>query len=230
MAEGTLALTADGLCRRFGMVQAVRGVSLSLPADSTLLLVGPNGSGKTTLLRLLATALRPTAGQARIFGHDLVRDSHAVREITAFVGTSPGVYGALSALENLEFAAAMSGRAFPGMALLAQVGLDRVARRPVRTFSQGMKRRLALARAWLHTPLLLLLDEPFSGLDGEGQRVADALMKDVKGRGGSVILATHEWERGLAVADTVMELVDGQVMSVSVSAEFSTARAALSAR
>lgn len=224
MTEVTLAVAADGLSRRFGLVQAVRGVSLSLSPGSVLLLVGPNGSGKTTLLRLLATALRPTAGWAQIFGRDAVREAGAVREITAFVGSSPGLYGALSAIENLEFAAAMSGVRRPGVASLEAVGLNHVAHRPVRTFSQGMKRRLALARAWMRAPRLLLMDEPFNGLDADGLRVLEQFVNDVKNRRGSIVLATHEWERGLTLADSVIALVDGRTVAMAPSEQFSAAR------
>lgn len=209
----TPAVQTLGLSRRFAHHYALRELSLSVPPSSGLLVVGPNGAGKTTLLRLLATALRPSAGGATIFGRDLVRDADAVRGVTVFVGTAHGMYEALTARENLAFAAAMSAR--PGAeesldALLERVGLVHVSHRPVRTFSQGMKRRLALARAWLLAPRLLLLDDPFSGLDTEGLRLVEALVLEVKAQGGAVILATHEWERGLPLADTVIALSAGR--------------------
>lgn len=218
------AVVADGLSRRFGSVWAVRGVSLSVSPGTVLLLVGPNGSGKTTLLRLLATAVRPTAGWGSVFGHDLIRQPHRIREITALVGTSPGVYGTLSGRENLEFAAAMSGAPVPGRSLLARVGLEQVAGRPVRTYSQGMKRRLGLARAWMRTPSLLLLDEPFNGLDADGLHVLEALILETTNRGGSVIMATHEWERGLTLADTIVALAGGAMAASAPTEEFSSAR------
>lgn len=193
----------------------MRDVTFALPPRSALLVVGPNGSGKTTLLRLLATALRPTSGSAAVFGLDLVRDAAAVRGLAAFVGASPGVYDLLTAAENLHFAAAMWGRPdAPVMPHLERAGLAGVAHRPVRTFSQGMKRRLAVARAWLAAPRLLLLDEPYAGLDREGGRIVDALVVETKQRGGSVVLATHEWERGATVTAGVLSLTAGRPADV----------------
>lgn len=209
------ALTVSGLSRRFGSTWAVRDVTFILPPRSALLVVGPNGSGKTTLLRLLATSLRPTSGGATVFGLDLVGDAGAVRGMAAFVGASPGVYDLLTAAENLQFAAAMCGHPNePVIPHLERAGLAEVAHRPVRTFSQGMKRRLALARAWLATPRLLLLDEPYGGLDRDGGQIVDAMVAETKRRGGSVVLATHEWERGAAVADTVLALAAGRPAEV----------------
>lgn len=224
MAGGAPAVIADGLTKRFGLAYAVRDVSLFLPPSSVLLVVGPNGSGKTTLLRVLATAIRPTAGRAQVFGSDLIRNPEGVRRVTALVGTAPGFYESLSANENLAFCAAMSGVSTRPEPWVERVGLGSVADRPLRTLSQGMKRRLALARAWLRSPRLLLLDEPFGGLDVEGNRLVDALIDDTRSRGGSVILCTHEWERGLRLADTVLLLVAGRPMESAAAHEVSAPR------
>src|SRR5438445_11070165 len=154
--ESRPAVSAHGLSRRFHVEWAVRDVTFVLPPRSVLLLVGPNASGKTTLLRLLATALRPTDGCGSIFGCDLVRDADAVRRLTALVGTSAGAYDLWTARENLRFAAAMGARpAAPVAVWLARVGSTAVADTPVRTLSNGMTRRPALARAWLSSPRLL---------------------------------------------------------------------------
>lgn len=215
MSSAEFAVVADGLTRRFGLVYAVRDLSLSLPRSTVLLVIGPNGSGKTTLLRLLATALVPTAGRASVFGADLARNPDAVRAVTAFVPTGSGTYDGLTARENLAFAAAMSGARVEPLEWLERAGLGEVVDRPVRTFSQGMKRRLTLARAWLRAPRLLLLDEPFSGLDTDGVRLIDALIADVKSHDGSIIIATHEWERGMALADRMITLAGGRVVESS---------------
>ncbi len=209
-AGGPLAVQARGLARRFDRAYALRDFTLDLPAGKTLLLVGPNGAGKTTLLRLLATGLRPSRGTACVFGHDLLKESDDVRRLSVYVGVAHGMYAGLTARENLAFAASMSGRADHGAAVLDRVGLAPVADRLVRTFSHGMTRRLALARAWLLDPRLLLLDDPFSGLDAEGTHLVDVLVAEVKAAGGSVILATHEWERGRSLADEVIGLTAGR--------------------
>lgn len=215
MSPAEFAVVAEGLTKRFGFVYAVRELSLSLPRSNVLLVIGPNGSGKTTLLRLLATALVPTTGRVSIFSADLIREPDAVRRIAAFVAAAPGLYDGLTARENLAFAAAMSGVRGEPLEWLERAGLASMADDPVRTFSQGMKRRLALVRAWMRAPKLLLLDEPFSGLDADGVHLVEALIADVKSRDGSVIICTHEWERGMRLADLMMTLAGGRVAEVS---------------
>jgi len=207
------AIDTEGLSRRFGSHDALRDVTLTLAPSSVLLIAGPNGAGKTTLLRLLATALRPSRGRGSVFGRDLVREADAVRRLTVLVGVGGGAYGALTGTENLAFAAAM-GRAPAGpseiASLLERVGLSRAAGRPVRTYSQGMRRRLALARAWLLRPRLLLLDDPFGGLDAEGAALVAALVAEVRASGGAAVLAAAEWQRGLSLADRVVALAEGR--------------------
>ncbi len=222
----SIAVQTQGLSRRFDYQHALRDVSLTVSAGSVLLVVGPNGAGKTTLLRLLATALRPTAGRATVFGCDLARDADAVRRLVVYLGTAHGMYEGLTARENLAFAAAMSGRPDRGAALLDRVGLRAVADAPLRTFSHGMKRRLALARAWMLAPRLLLLDDPFSGLDAEGITLVDDMVDDVRTAGGCAILATHEWERGLHLADVVIGLARGRQVETSPATAVSTPRLA----
>ncbi len=224
MGEEAQAIVTSGLTKRFGYSYAVRDLSVSVSCRSVLLILGPNGAGKTTVLRLLATALRPTAGRATIFGIDLLRDASRVREVSAFVGTSHGMYEALTARENLAFAAAMSGRPDSAQKLLTHVGLAAGVSRPVRTFSQGMKRRLGLARAWIQLPRLLLLDEPFSGLDPEGNHLVEELVAEVKARDGTVVLATHDWERAMRVADVVIALDAGRQVEVMAAADVSAPR------
>ena len=221
-SAGPPAIEATALTRRFGLAWAVRDLTFVVPPQSVLLILGPNGSGKTTLLRLLATALRPTAGTAAVFGHDVGGSGDAVRALSVFVGTAPGTYDALTARENLQFAAAMYGRPHePLTPWLDRVGLGGTGDRLVRTFSQGMKRRLALARAWLAAPAVLLLDEPYSGLDADGVAVVHALVTETTHRGGSAVVATHEWERGAKVADTVLVLSGGRAEKIAPAAQVS---------
>ncbi|MDQ7819391.1 MAG: heme ABC exporter ATP-binding protein CcmA [Armatimonadota bacterium] len=205
------AVRAVNLGRRFGPVWAVRRITLTVPAGRVLLVSGPNGSGKTTLLRLLATALRPTAGGGTVFGCDLVRQADRVRPMVGLVGAAFGGYELLTARENLEFAAALWGRPQTDVdAWLRRVGLGAAADRLVRTFSQGMKRRLALARVWLGQPRLLLLDEPYAGLDPEGAALVAAMVAEVVARGGSAVIATHDRDRARALADAELVLQAGE--------------------
>lgn len=217
MADTTLPIIATDLSKRFESCYALRHISCTVAPRSTVLLVGPNGAGKTTLLRVLATALRPSSGRAQIFGYDLVADADKIRHLSAFLGTTHGMYDALTAHENLTFAAAMSGRRSTAEHWLKHYGLSAVAHHPVRTFSQGMKRRLALARLSLLAPKLLLLDEPFTGLDRDGSQFIETLIAEVKSRDGSVVLATHEWERGLPLADVIIALTGGRQVELSTA-------------
>jgi heme ABC exporter ATP-binding subunit CcmA len=212
-------VVAEGLGRRFGRVVALRDVWLRVEAGSCLLLAGPNGAGKTTLLRVLATALRPTAGRAWVCGYDVVSQGFRVREVCAYLGTAAGVYAALTGWENLCFAADLCSRPRAvARELLARVGLEAVAHRAVSTYSLGMRRRLALARVFLQEPRVLLLDEPFVGLDEPGARLVEELVREVKGRDGAVVLATHERERARRMCDAVAVLDSGTLVEDTPSA------------
>ena len=155
------AIEADAVARRFGARWVLRGVSLRLAPGEVVGLLGANGSGKSTLLRMLATLLRPNAGAARVYGHDVVKEADDVRRHVGFLAHTPGLYDDLSAHENLVFAAAMLGIAPAAIeGILQRVGLAAVGRERVRGFSAGMQRRLAIARLLLARPRVLLLDEP----------------------------------------------------------------------
>ncbi|HEX4933501.1 MAG TPA: heme ABC exporter ATP-binding protein CcmA, partial [Gemmatimonadaceae bacterium] len=163
------ATTVDGVTRRFGRRWALRGVSLSVAPGEVVGIEGHNGSGKSTLLRILSTAIKPTGGEATVFGADVVREPTRVRGLIAFLTHYPGLYDDLSAEENLRFAARMLGEDFSRIPeLLDRVGLLREAKEIVRTFSAGMQRRLSLARLLLQRPRLLLLDEPYNNFDPAG--------------------------------------------------------------
>lgn len=202
------------MTKLFGATPAVLLADLDIPAGSVHVLVGPNGAGKTTLLRILATALRPTSGVGRVHGADIVTEPATVRRLIDFLPASGGLYLDLTALENLRFCASMRSLREDDTTLreaLARAGLADVAGERVRGFSSGMLRRLALARLIVTRPEVALLDEPYAGLDEEGRELLDRLLSELRGVGRTAILATHEQERALALADGVTRLERGLV-------------------
>jgi heme ABC exporter ATP-binding subunit CcmA len=202
------AVRCGGLERRFGDRRALAGVDLELRDGEVMLLTGPNGAGKTTLLRILATVLKPTAGSAEVGGHPLPKEANAARAAVGYAGHEALVYPALTARENLELYAALHGT--PERAVgeaLERVGLAARATTRASELSRGMRQRLSLARATLHGPALLLLDEPTTGLDEDGRGVLRSLLAD----GGSAVVATHEPEWFAGVADRSVRLDAGRV-------------------
>jgi heme ABC exporter ATP-binding subunit CcmA len=181
-------IVADQLSQRFGSDLALDSVDLALDQGDHLAVLGDNGAGKTTLLRILATAARPTSGRLEIFGLDALRERKRLRGRIGFVAHAPGLYPALSAAENLEFFCSLQGVERARVSeTLALVGLADVAGRPAGRLSRGEQQRLAIGRAILHDPRLLILDEPDASLDSGG---ADLLAKVMQGR--TAVLATHD--------------------------------------
>src|SRR4051794_22846562 len=193
--------------RAYGERVALAGVTLALDEGETLAVFGANGAGKTTLLRILATLLRPQRGVARVLGRELPREGWAVRGRIGFLGHEPLLYRDLTARENLHFHARLHGVAPARVdALLEAVGLRARADDPVQTFSRGMVQRTAVCRAVLHAPELLLLDEPFAGLDPGAAAAVAPLIGE-----GTRVLISHDVEAGLAAADLVLGLRGGRV-------------------
>jgi len=198
--------------KAFGANAVLDRVDLCLERGEILALLGANGSGKTTLLKILATLLRPSAGSGTVVGFDLLRDVEAIRGQVGLLAHGSYVYDDLTAQENLRFWATLWGLPADDDAVrkaLAAVELEPVARERARTFSSGMKRRLALARILLGTPRLLLLDEPYAGLDQQGKKWLEEVLLAFKGKGGAIIMATHSFGRGLGIADRVAILAGG---------------------
>jgi heme ABC exporter ATP-binding subunit CcmA len=181
-------VVADGLTHRFGPELAVDNVDLTLDTGEHMAVLGDNGAGKTTLLRILATALRPTGGQLQIAGLNAFGERRRLRRYIGFVPHALGLYPALSASENLEFFCDLHGvaRSRAGE-VLEMVGLSGAAQKPAAQLSRGMQQRLAIGRAILHDPRLLVLDEPDASLGGDA---AELLMNIMRGR--SVVFATHD--------------------------------------
>jgi heme ABC exporter ATP-binding subunit CcmA len=200
----------SGLVRRYGERAALDGVSLSLRAEQTLVVFGPNGAGKTTLLRVLATLLRPHAGEARVLGERLPDEGWRVRGRVGLLGHEPLLYRELSARENLRYHARLHGVGDERVReRLAAVGMSDRADEPLRTLSRGMVQRVAVARATLHEPELLLLDEPYANLDPAAVEQVAPLIG--AGASRTRVLTSHDPERGLAEADLALGLRDGRV-------------------
>ena len=204
------AIALEGLERRFGDRPALRGVSVRVGEGQTLAVFGANGAGKTTLLRVLATLLRPHGGSVSVLGASLPGEAWKVRGRVGFVGHEPLLYADLTARENLLFHARLHGvDASRAERLLREVGIDGRAGDPVRELSRGMVQRLAAARAVLHDPAVLLLDEPRAGLDPAAAEHLEPLIGRASGR--TRVLVTHDVDRGLREADVVLGLRAGTV-------------------
>jgi heme exporter protein A len=203
-----------GLAKSYRSQLVLADVHLDVPAGEALALLGANGAGKTTLLRILATLVRATRGVARVAGFDCAREAERVRECVALQAHGSWIYDDLTALENLRFWTALAGRPATPEALrsaLAAVDLERVANERVRTFSLGMQRRLSLARLLVIPHRVLLLDEPYAGLDQRAGKWLDGHLAAFKAGGGAILLTTHSFGRGLGVVDRIAILAGGRV-------------------
>ncbi|MEO7962639.1 MAG: heme ABC exporter ATP-binding protein CcmA [Gemmatimonadaceae bacterium] len=206
------AASIDAVTRRYGRRWALRGVSLTVAAGEVVGIEGHNGSGKSTLLRVLSTALKPTGGSARVFGHDVVREPTSVRSTIGFLAHYPGLYDDLTAEENLRFAARMLGSDFAEIsALLERVGLARERAEPVRSFSAGMQRRLSLARLLMLRPRLLLLDEPYNNFDQAGIALVNEVVREVRDVGGAAMIVLHDKHSAGDLLDRVVRLRHGLI-------------------
>ena len=213
-----LAVETIGLSRRYGRRWALNDVSLSVPRGAVVMLAGRNGSGKSTLLRVLATALRPDHGSARVAGHDVRGERDLVRRQVALLDHHSFHYEALTARENLAIAASFLGRPCDS-SVLGRVGLETRADDPVGSFSAGMRKRLALARVLLQDKALVLLDEPYGELDPPGFALLDRVISELRARAATVIMATHLVDRGRRLCDRALLLEEGRLVWSGPAAE-----------
>lgn len=206
------AVAVEGVWKFFGDYPALRDVKLHAEPGACLALIGRNGAGKTTLLRILAGFSRPGRGDVRIFGTG-PRETETRRRI-GFIGHGIAVYDELSAFENLTLFAQLYHLPDPRRSAqewLERTGLSRVANGLVREFSRGMRQRLAVARAFLHEPSVLLLDEPFTALDDKAIAVLQGLLRDALRDGKTIVMSTHQLREALELASDVALLTRGQV-------------------
>jgi heme exporter protein A len=211
--DGAFLLEARGLQRNFSRVRVLHGLDLSLGPAEALAVIGPNGAGKTTLLRILAGLMRPTAGEVRLLGQPLGRSTHHARRAIGFLSHQSLLYDDLTLLENLTLAARLYSMERPletAHAALDAAGLaDRVGEVP-RRLSRGLLQRAALARTTLHNPRVLLLDEPFTGLDATASTRLRNDLQDRLSRGAGLILVTHTLSDAWELASRVAVLVRGR--------------------
>ncbi|MFD5711708.1 ATP-binding cassette domain-containing protein [Streptomyces pharetrae] len=218
----TYAVLSEGLEKRFGTVEALRGLDLAVAEGTVCGLLGPNGAGKTTAVRLLTTLLRPDAGSARIAGHDLVREAAAVRRRIGVTGQYASVDGDLTGRQNLRLFARLHRVRGPARAaeeLLERFGLTEAADRPVSTWSGGMRRRMDLAASLVRRPDVLFLDEPTTGLDPASRNGIREAVRALKAEGTTVVLTTQYLEEADQLADDIALVDRGRVAHTGSPAE-----------
>jgi heme exporter protein A len=207
------AVSVRQVSKFYGAKTALEGVSLEMDPGAVLALIGPNGAGKSTLLQIVAGLLAPSEGEVRLFGEPLGDNLNARRRL-GFMGHSSLLYAEFTAEENLRFYAELYGLAdgaARGARWLEYFRLADAARYRVRAYSQGMRQRLALARALLHDPDLLLLDEPFAGLDDTSSEIVAGLLRDLRAAGRTVIVSTHQRAHLEPLAPQYFRLCEGRV-------------------
>lgn len=215
-------ISVKKLVKRFGLKTVLRGLDFQVLPGEFVALLGPNGAGKTTFLRILATLSRPALGEVRVAGYRLPQQAALVRRRLGVVSHQPLLYGDLTAEENLHFYGRMYGvssLAERSAEVLEMVGLAARRRDLVRTFSRGMQQRLAIGRAVLHNPEVMLFDEPHTGLDQDAAAMLDGVLREVAARGRTVVMTSHDLSRAGDLASRFDVLSRGVIVASAKSSE-----------
>jgi sodium transport system ATP-binding protein len=220
-------IVVEGVTKTFGRraeVRAVDGASFTAPAGEITGLLGPNGAGKTTLLRVLATLVLPDSGTASVGGLDVVRDRYAVRRRLGVLSDARGLYPRLTARENVRYFGALHGLSGPALearidALIATLGIAELADRRTHGFSQGERMKVAIARALVHDPDTILLDEPTNGLDIMSTRALREMLRGLRAAGKCLLFSSHVMQEVTALCDRIVILGHGRVAAAGTAAE-----------
>lgn len=208
-------IEVQAVTKSFGTFDALKGVDLHMNKGEFLTLFGPNGAGKTTLIRLLSTLAKPTSGTLRVYGYDTQKESGKVRASVGVISHDPYLYENLSAFENIKFFGEMYGVSdvdSRAKELIELLGLGTRMDDLVRTFSRGMKQRLSVARSIVHDPSVLLLDEPYTGLDQKGAKIFGDTLGWLKSHGRTILMTTHNIDEALTLSDRVGIITGGKVV------------------
>lgn len=224
MSHANVAIETSGLTKVFGGTHAVDGVDMIVPAGAVYGFLGPNGAGKTTTVRILATLLRPDSGTARVFGHDVVREAEAVRSRVSLTGQFASLDEDMTGLENLILLGRLLGHSWAqararANELLEAFGLAEAARRPVKKFSGGMRRRLDIAASLIVTPDLLFLDEPTTGLDPQSRNQVWDIVRLIVAEGATVLLTTQYLDEADQLADRIAVMDHGKIIAEGTSGQ-----------
>ena len=215
LATDMPAIETKHLSKVFGTRRAVDDVTISIPQGAFVSIFGPNGAGKTTLLRMLSTLSRPSAGEARVMGVDIKEEPDEARDYIGLISHQPMLYPDLSAEENLLLHAKLYGVQNPEarvLELLDAVGMKHRRLDPVRTFSRGMTQRAAIARALVHDPAVVFLDEPYSGLDPHAVEIFDSLIEQIRGQH-TFVMVSHDLQKGFDMCTHALVLARGRVVA-----------------
>lgn len=205
----------SSLRKNYSYITAINDINAKFNKGEFITLFGPNGAGKTTLLKILSTLLKPTAGSVTVGGYDLSKNRNDIRKIIGFLSHENMLYENLSAIENLKFVSVfynIQNVEDHCKELLQSIGLYKRKDDLVKTFSSGMKQRLAIARALINSPEILFLDEPYNGLDQEGIQSFTDSLKELKNLGHSILLTTHNIDEGLELSDRLLILNKGKLV------------------